>query len=156
MGYTKREIISGAFEEIGLGSYTFDLDPEYFQSALRRLDSMMASWDESGIRLGYPLTTDPSNSDLDRDSNLPNQAIEAVVCNLAMKIAPSFGKSVSPETRLSAVVAYNVLLAVAATPRRKQMPYGVPSGAGNKFLDARFLDGPIEEIDIGNDDILEF
>jgi hypothetical protein len=54
MGYTKRQFISAAFEEIGLASYVFDLQPEQLQSALRRLDAMMADWNAKGIRLGYP------------------------------------------------------------------------------------------------------
>ena len=40
MGWTKRQFVTQAFEEIGLASYVFDLTPEQLQSALRRLDAM--------------------------------------------------------------------------------------------------------------------
>ena len=41
MGYSKRQFVAAAFEEIGLASYAFDLQPQQFESALRRLDAMM-------------------------------------------------------------------------------------------------------------------
>ena len=52
MGWTKREYIEQAFEEIGLASYVFDLTPEQLQSALRKLDAMLAEWNAKGLRLG--------------------------------------------------------------------------------------------------------
>ena len=42
MGYTKRQFILAAFEEIGLAAYTFDLQPDQLESARRRLDAMIA------------------------------------------------------------------------------------------------------------------
>ena len=48
MGWTKRQFVAQAFEEIGLASYVFDLTPEQLQSALRRLDTMMAAWNALG------------------------------------------------------------------------------------------------------------
>ena len=55
MGWTKRQFIEQAFEEIGLAAYVFDLTPEQLQSALRRLDAMMAGWNTNGIRIGWPM-----------------------------------------------------------------------------------------------------
>jgi hypothetical protein len=52
MSYSKRQFVEAAFEEIGLASYVFDLQPEQIDSACRRLDTMMAQWNAVGIRLG--------------------------------------------------------------------------------------------------------
>lgn len=52
MAYTKRDIVAMAFEEIGLAGYVFDLQPQQLEGALRRLDSMMATWNGKGLRLG--------------------------------------------------------------------------------------------------------
>ena len=65
MGYSKRQFVAAAFEEIGLASYVFDLQTEQLQSAMRRIDAMMADWNGKGIRLGYPLPGSPQDSDLD-------------------------------------------------------------------------------------------
>jgi hypothetical protein len=48
VGYTKRQFVTSAFEEIGLADYVFDLQPEQLEGALRRLDSMMAEWNAAG------------------------------------------------------------------------------------------------------------
>ena len=99
MGWTKRQFIEQAFDEIGLASYAFDLTPEQMQSALRRLDTMIAAWNALGIRLGYPLPSSPQDSDLDEQTNVPDRSNEAIYTNLAIKLAPSYGKQVMPDTK---------------------------------------------------------
>jgi hypothetical protein len=64
MGYSKKQFIDAALEEIGLGRYAFDISPEQEESALRLLDSMMALWNAGGIRLSYPLPSSPQYSDI--------------------------------------------------------------------------------------------
>lgn len=157
MGYTKREFITAAFEEVGLASYIFDLQPEQVQSALRKLDAMMATWNAKGIRLGYPLVSSPDDSDLDDDSNVPDSANEAVIFNLGIRLAPSFGKSVAIETRINAKLAYDALLSIACFPVEMQLPSGMPAGAGNRiFTDSKFLYGPDDAVQVGNDSLLDF
>ena len=132
MGYSKRQFITQAFDEIGLAGYVFDLSPEQLNSALLKLDAMMAQWDAKNIKLGYPLASSPQNSDIDTETDVSLQASEAIYTNLAMRIAASFGKSVSMETKQFAKIAYDTLLSSAAFPREQQMPGTMPAGAGNK------------------------
>lgn len=132
MSWTKRELIDEAFREIGLASYVFDLDPEERQTALRRLDTMMATWEVRGIRVGYNFPATPKASDLDDDSGLPDRASETVYLNLAVRIAPGFGRPVLPDTKTSARTGYDALLFAAAQPREQQLPDRLPRGAGNK------------------------
>lgn len=157
MSWTKRQFVEEAFAEIGLAVYTFDLDPEQLQTALTRLDSMVATWNGKGIRLGYPIPSSPELSDLDEETNVPDSANEGIYANLAIRIAPLFGKVVSKETRDTAKGAYNLLLQKAAFPQEQQMPHNVPAGAGNKRWGTRrpFLDGPEDKLSVGPDDILE-
>ena len=132
MSWTKRELISEAFAELGLAESNFDLQPEELQTALRRLDTMMAQWDGKGISIGYALPANPSDSDLDQPSGLPDGALETVYLNLALRIAPGFGKAVSVDTRRNAGAGYERLLIEAAQPRQPQQPNTMPRGAGNK------------------------
>ena len=133
MGYTKREIIDLAFQEIGLAAYVFDLQPQQIEGALRRLDTMMATWNGKGIRLGYPLPSSPGNSDPDQDCDVPDDAFEAMGLNLAVRIAPGYGKTVSPDTKSVAKTAYNQLMAQSAKPIEMQLDrFSIPAGAGNK------------------------
>ena len=159
MGYSKRQFVAAAFEEIGLASYTFDLQPQQFESALRRLDAMMASWNALGIRLGYPLPSSPQFSDIDAQSEVPDSANEAIITNLAVKIAPGYGKQVMPDTKATAKEAYNTLLSRAAAPLEQQLPGTMPSGAGNKpwrVYDDPFLRPPVDPVLVGQDGPIEF
>jgi hypothetical protein len=36
VSYTKRQLVEGAYAEIGMASFVFDLEPEDLQSALRK------------------------------------------------------------------------------------------------------------------------
>ncbi|UOF77237.1 tail adaptor [Caudoviricetes sp.] len=155
MGYTKREIISAAFEEIGLASYIFDLQPEQLQSALRKLELMMATWAAKGIQVGYVLSINPSGSELDSESNIVHDAIEAVVLNLSVKLAPSYGKAVPPELKVAAKQTYSVLLALTALPLEMQFPTGMIAGAGHKNGRV-YLNPSIDPIQVNNSEILEF
>ena len=119
MSYTKRQLVESAMAEIGLASYAFDLMPEQREAALRRLDSMMAEWNGRGLRLGYPIPDNPATSDIDADSNIPDAAWEAVITNLALRIAPSYGKQVNPETKVTARHSLNTIFARASLPRNR-------------------------------------
>lgn len=132
MAYTKRQLIEQAFTEIGLAAYTFDLQPEQYETALRQLDAMMAAWNGKGIKLGYPLSLNPQNSNIDDDTFVPLEASEAVYLNLAIRIAQSFGRVVMPELKSNAKMAYDVVVQLAAFPREMQFPGTTPAGAGNK------------------------
>ena len=157
MGWTKRQFVEQAFEEIGLATYTFDLSPEQMQSALRRLDAMVATWNGAGIRIGYPLPSSPQDSDLDTETNVPDMSNEAIYTNLAIKIAPTLGKVVPLETKASAKAAYQVLLQRAAMPEEMQLPGTMPAGAGNKpWRDQGdvFISDPVDRLQAGPDSYL--
>lgn len=159
MGYSKRQFVAAAFEEIGLASYVFDLQPEQLQSALRRLDAMMADWNGKGIRLGYPLPGSPQDSDLDEPSEVPDSANEAIITNLAIRTAPGYGKVVMPETKAVAKDSYNTLLQRATMPPEQQLPATMPAGAGNKpwrVYDNPFIRPPVDPVDAGPDGPLQF
>ena len=155
MGWTKREFITQAFEEIGLASYDFDLTPDQMQSALRRLDAMIAGWNANGVRIGYPLPGSPGASDISADTGVPDFAVEAIYFGLAVRLAPAFGKTLSQDTKQMADMAYNSMASRTAmlTPER-QMPQTMPRGAGAKswrdFGDP-FASAPSEGIDAGGD-----
>jgi len=132
MSYTKRQYIIQAFEEIGYADYQYDLQPEQLQSALRRLDAMIATWNGRNINIGYPLPTSPQNSDLDEESDVPDWASEAIYLNLAIRIAPTVGKTVSQETRMSARNAYNQMVQNVVLKEEMKFPRTLGRGAGNK------------------------
>lgn len=132
MSYTKRQFVNDAFTMIGLAHYTYDLQSEQLQTGLRALDAMMGMWNNKTIRLGYPISSSPENSDLDQETEVPDAANEAIIYNLACRIAPAYGKQLMPETKSHARYAYEALLAEAAKPEEMQYQQTLPRGAGNK------------------------
>jgi hypothetical protein len=158
MSYTKRQFVEEAFAELGMASYTFDLSPQQLDACLRRLDTMMATWNARGIRLGYPLPSSPQDSDLDTDTQVPDSANEAIITNLAIRLAPQYGKTVSLDTRTTAKQAYDTLLARAAFPIEQQFPRTLPMGAGQKpwRYDDPFMPAPTDPVLSGQEGPLEF
>lgn len=159
MSWTKREFVNQAFSEIGFASYNYDLDPEQLQDALRNMDSMVATWNTKGIKIGYPLPSSPSSSSLDTETNVPDAANEAIYLNLAIRLAPSLGKMVSPELKQTAKGGMDALYSIAAIPNEMQIT-DLPSGAGNKSWrndSSRFLaKANTNPLQIGEGDNLEF
>jgi hypothetical protein len=142
MSWTKKQIIEQAFEEIGLASYIFDLTPDQLDSALRRLDLMVGSWLAKNIRIAYPLPESPQNSSIDEEIDVPIQCNEALVLNLAVRLAPSYGKTLTPETKANAKLMYDQLLVEAAAPIEQQFVKTLPLGAGYKRTERVFVNDP--------------
>ncbi len=138
MSYTKGDLVEAALTEIGIAGNEFDVVPEQMEKDLRRLDSMLAEWGNQGIRLSYPTNSSPDTSEEDTDSNIPDTAIEAVTLNLALRLAPSYGKQVSPDTRIAAKSSLNLLIGLVSMPRERRLPV-MPKGAGYKDTEYPFI-----------------
>jgi len=157
MSYTKRQFVLAAFEEAGMAASTFDLTPQMLSSACTRLDAMMATWNAKGIRLAYPLPSSPEDVDLDAETSVPDSANEAIITNLALRIAPSYGKTPSVMTMATAKAGFDVLMARAAMPEEMRFPRTLPTGAGNKpsrYSDP-FSPAPIDPVRTGPEGSLD-
>jgi P22 tail accessory factor len=154
MAWTKRQLISEAFSELAVAGYDFDITPEEWQGALRRMDSMVATWDAKGVRIGYLLPVSPNVADIDDDSGIPDTAAEAVYLNLAIRLASGFGKALSVDTKTAARNAYDVLQRIAAMPSEQQIANTFPRGAGNRQTSQPFFPNPTNDplsVDDGGD-----
>lgn len=159
-GWTKRQFVVKAFGKIGLASFVFDLSPEQEQDALSDLDSMMATWNTDGIRVGYPLPSSQAVSSLDQATDVPDSANEAIFSGLAIRLAPGYGKTVSPDTKVIAKQAYDTLYSKAqGEPIEQQLPSTLPAGAGNKGWrnnQGPFVTPPDDPLTTGQDSAIDF
>lgn len=159
MSWTKRQLVLEAFAELGLAADVYDLTPEQLQRALWRMDAMAGGWSANGVRVGYPLPSSPQNSDLDQDSGLPDFAFEAFYLGLAVRLASAYGKTVSPETKMFADMAYgNMANQVAIPTPERQFPHTLPRGAGTKpwrNFNNPFINKPEETLDAGSDGYID-
>ena len=81
---------------------------------------------------------------------MPASANEAIYTNLAIRLAPGYGKIVSPDTKLIAKSSYDVLLLNSTSPREMQLPGTMPAGAGNKpwrLTSDEFITNPVDHLD---------
>ena len=157
MSWTKRQLINKAFAQIGFSSYQFDLEPEQLQDALSTMDSMIATWNANGIRIGYPISSSPQLADIDTDTAITDSANEAIYLNLAIRLAPSLGKMIAPELKQTARMAYSNLLSKSSMPHEMQIS-GLPSGAGTKYWQGNqnvFLPKNEDALDAGVDSVLD-
>ena len=154
--FTKWGLIEDAFSVIGLASYVFALQPEDKEAALRIVDRMVASWDEYGISIGWPLPSNSEASQLtDAIDSVSTNVHDAIIYNLAKRLALKYGKTMSDEAKAIAKSTMDFLIEKAAIDNRTQMrmPSSLPRGTGNRgyrfvgdyvtpTVDA--VDGPID------------
>jgi len=113
MSWTMRQIIVKAFGELGLASYVFNLTADELQDALSDLDTMMGTWTTRNIIFTptvYPQPATLGAGSLDDPTNAPDDALAPMFLNLALRLAPSFGKTPSPDTRADAKSTYTTML----------------------------------------------
>lgn len=156
MSWTKEEFVAAAFDELGLSAFYDDLATTQKAAALKKLDAMLATWNGIGIRIGYPIPSSPENSSLSDETNVPDVANEAIFLNLAVRVAPSYGKVASRETKVSAKNAYNALLSYKSQIPEFQLPTTMPLGQGSQQRYETYVRPPEAKIDNGKDSELEF
>jgi hypothetical protein len=158
MSYSKLQFAMAALEEIGIAAYQFDVGSQEIQSAVARLDAMMAHWLGYGIRIQYPID-DPEYTEWTMQTNVPDRAWNAIITNLAIQIAPSYGKTPAQQTLANAKAGYNLLLTRRTGLPMMQLPGTMPAGAGNKpwryYGNGPFIRPPVEPVTAGPDSYLE-
>jgi len=118
--WTKKQIVSRAYAEIGYSASSYEIQPEEMQEALEMLDLLAADWNGKGLKFAYPLPG--GDSELDAPLNVPDWTGRALYANLALEIAPTIGKEVSGATLRKAKDSYRTLLQRSAIPQQQQFP----------------------------------
>jgi len=139
-GVAKRTLIEMAFNKCTMAGYEFGRTAEEVNDAQRELNAMMFEHPFSALGFVQP---DYGDGNPDELSGIPNDTISAVAFELALRLAPNMGKSLSPEATVARQKSMALLHAKAATI--PTMPYQSHTvrGAGAKSP----LGGPfIEEV----------
>jgi hypothetical protein len=126
------EIIQDALKEIGAYSVASPAAPESITDVMRKLNSMVQSWESLGIKTGMVPLEVPGN-----ELSEPMDIRNAVVENLAISAAPLFDNAkavVSAELRMSAAkgMAHAKKFYQIITVPQKTVSSTMPLGAGNR------------------------
>ena len=132
MSYTKRQFIVDAFAESGISDTESDIQPGEFQVILRRMDSLMARWNAAGIGCRYPLPDSPEDSSLDTETNVIDEANDAIILNTALIVGRVFRKPLSRDQKVEAKDAKNALIKFLSYVPQQSYSSLTPKGSGWK------------------------
>lgn len=89
---TNADLIRDALSLLGVVGETEPLSAEQGAHGLRMLNEMLAEWEADGLDLAYF-----EQDDINDESPIQNSEAGAVKYNLAIDLAPHYGKAVAPE-----------------------------------------------------------
>ena len=116
MSITNSDLVADALRELSVISENDTASSEQFAHALRKLNQMLAKWEEDGIRLEYFPQTLASDV-----CPIPAYAESGVTKALAIECASNYGATVSMELGLSASAAMET---ITRTAMNRALPVG--------------------------------
>lgn len=128
---TKGTLVIRALGKIGIASYVFDTEAEEDVSALRQLDSMASRWQGKLEPFGYIQPASNGSSLPSDTAGIDEADIDAFVYNLAVALAPDYGKTHSGTVLRNAADSRSEMF----TKYARQVEYQLgrtPVGAGNR------------------------
>lgn len=132
-GPLKRDLIQTAFEICGQAGYEFELTPEEYESALRRLNGLMYEWQGRGITTGFNFPVANSLGSPEEESGLAWEDQEATSQTLARRMAPSIGKNLGDQAKAEYKGTMDAFFARHITLMPSEMGRQTPRGQGNRY-----------------------
>ncbi|WP_313109081.1 packaged DNA stabilization gp4 family protein [Atlantibacter sp.] len=140
---TKGDLVLAALRKLGVASNATltDVEPQSLEDGVNDLEMMMAEWSGlagSGIDVGYIFADVDTAPDAGDDHGLSNNAINAVIYNLACRIAPDYVMEAGAKIITTARYGKEQLVKLSAVSRAKSLwkksgyPNRMPVGSGNR------------------------
>ena len=127
---TVLQIVDGAAEKIGVKESESALEPGDFQVIVNEMNDLLTVWSDRGLTPAFKEVTE-STETVDVDRN----AVSAIKNALAIQIAPSFERIVTPA--LAKIAANSLAELEASTDFLGEIAYPdtLPTGSGNDCAD---------------------
>lgn len=126
---TVNDIIQDALEDLVVQAEEAPIEAAEAQACIRALNRMMAQYASRGINLGYTIV-----DSVDDVVTIPDGALDAVVANLALRLAPKYRTTgVSQELINAANIGEDALFAIAVEVAEVEYPSTLPIGSGNDY-----------------------
>lgn len=126
MATTAAQLIKQSLQEILVQASESPLEADEYRDCIFVLNSFMADLEANGVDLDYT----PIDS-LSDEITVPAGAIMGLVSNLAILVAPQFGKSVSLELVKKAKKGMATIYRLGQTVAITEYPDTLPRGSGN-------------------------
>lgn len=140
---TKNDLVIAALRKIGVASDATltDVEPQSTEDAVNDLEMMMAEWlggeDSPGIDVGYQFADVDMAPDPGDEHGMKNNALAAVINNLACRIATDYGREAGAKLVSTARYGKEQLVKLTAMRRAREArcrdgyPSRMPVGSGN-------------------------
>jgi hypothetical protein len=125
---TANTIIRDALREIFVAEDEQPLEAVQMSGAIRYMNRMMATLNSNGIALGYTVITGPSDT-----VTVADGALDGIVTNLAIRLAPTYGYQVPQELAIAATDGMAAMRKIAVTVTPTSFPCTLPIGSGNEW-----------------------
>ena len=123
-----REVIIDALEDLVVQQDEAPIEASEAQAAIRFLNDMMTMLDAQGVTLGYTVVSSLSDT-----VTIPAGALMGVKANLAIALAPKYGRQITQELALRASEGMKAMLNLAdITSNSMEYPSTLPIGSGNQ------------------------
>lgn len=140
-------LIVDSLQELLIQASEAPIEADEAQTAIRYLNRMMARLDSQGISLGYTQI-----SDLGDDITVPDGAVEGIIKNLAVMLAPQYDKPVSQALIEGARAGLDAMRKLSITILPTSYGDTLPLGSGNEgdgFVTSHFY--PEDSAQVANE-----
>lgn len=127
---TKAEIINTAYSMLLLTGVTVGASSSDVTLALDRLEDIMYEFQSQGLNTGYNFEEEPDVNSLSGLAMWMNQGVSGM---LALRIAPDFGVTITPELMTPISIATSNLSARLAQVNQTNYAGRMPIGSGQKL-----------------------
>lgn len=124
---TASSVINDALQELIIQASEQAVQSVDFQTGIRYLNRMMASFDAQGISLGYTKVDNAAD-----EITVPDGAIEGMIFNLALRLSTSYDIPVGPSLALNARDGLEAMRALSVEILPSSYPCTLPIGSGNE------------------------
>jgi len=120
------EIIRDALQEINVQATEEPITGDELQTGIRYLNRMMDEFEAQGIRLGFTAVTN-----LVDPITVQAGAINGIIFNLALRLAPQFDEPITPTLSGNAADGLKAMRKLGVQLKETQLGGTVPFGSGN-------------------------
>ncbi|MEE8207802.1 MAG: packaged DNA stabilization gp4 family protein [Nitrosomonadaceae bacterium] len=131
------DMVNGALRLIGVKPSDATVTGQEMLDGIEVLNDMLIEFENSGITLGFSPIADPADT-----IRVPRGTESAIKGNLAGRLAPEYGKQITPTLAVAISTATDSMLRIVSKPIDTKLPDSLPLGSGNQctdFEDQRFF-----------------
>ena len=127
------QAVRAILQEILVQESEADLEASEVADTIFAMNNFMTELDANGVKLGYTII-----NSLDDTLTIAAGAINGLIKNVAMQIAPQFDAIVTPALLAQARKGLKVMTNIGVTLQPAEFPDTLPIGSGNEHDDFNF------------------